>query len=220
MAGVVMAIFGGKENNVFGVIEEHLKAVRETLQRFKELVEAYVEGDEERARELMAAVEASEREADGLRRGIEEMLYGGAFLPSSRGDYARLVEVVDNVADAAESAAHVLILARPKVPRSLKGEIVKTVETALDTYTTLEKAVSHLYRDVDIAIEYAKKTEHREELSDKMELELMEKIFESEDVSTYAKLIWQQVVTKIGDIADRAEDASDQVLLIAIKRRG
>ncbi|WP_048150560.1 TIGR00153 family protein [Palaeococcus ferrophilus] len=215
-----MAIFGGKENNVFEVIEEHLKAVGKTLQKFKELVEAYVEGDEERARELMGEVEDAEREADGLRRGIEEMLYGGAFLPSSRGDYARLIEVVDNVADAAESAAHVLILARPKVPGSLREEIIKTVEAALDTYTTLKKAVSNLYRDVDLAIEYAKKTEHREEISDKVELDLMGKIFESEDVSTYAKLIWQQVVTKIGDIADRAEDASDQVLLIAIKRRG
>lgn len=47
----------------------------------------------------------------------------------------------------------------------------------------------------------------------------MRKIFSREDISTYAKLIWNQVITKIGDVADRAEDASDQIMLIAIKRR-
>lgn len=215
-----MPIFGGKENNVFATIDKHLEAVNSTIVKLKELVEAYLNGEVERAEVLMKEVEELERGADNLRREIETMLYQGAFLPVNRGDYARLSELVDSVADAAESAAHSLILAKPKVPSELKGEILELLDYSLRTYQLLEKAVKALNTDVDEAIEYAKKTEIAEEEADKIEYSLLRKVFESEKITTFAKIIWDKVITKIGDIADRAEDASDQVLLMALKRRG
>ncbi|MCO6040756.1 TIGR00153 family protein [Thermococcus alcaliphilus] len=215
-----MPIFGGKENNVFATIDRHLDAVNSTIIKLRELVEAYLNGEVERAEALMKEVEELEREADTLRREIETMLYQGAFLPVNRGDYARLSELVDSVADAAESAAHSLILAKPKVPSDLKDEILELLDYSLRTYQLLEKAVKALNTNVDEAIEYAKKTEMAEEEADKIEYSLLRKVFESEKITTFAKIIWDKVITKIGDIADRAEDASDQVLLMALKRRG
>jgi len=215
-----MLIFGGKENNVFATIDRHLDAVNSTIVKLRELVEAYLNGEVEGAEALMKEVEELEREADTLRREIETMLYQGAFLPVNRGDYARLSELVDSVADAAESAAHSLILAKPKVPSDLKDEILELLDYSLRTYQLLEKAVKALNTNVDEAIEYAKKTEIAEEEADKIEYSLLRKVFESEKITTFAKIIWDKVITKIGDIADRAEDASDQVLLMALKRRG
>lgn len=215
-----MPIFGGKENNVFATIDRHLDAVNSTIVKLRELVEAYLNGEVERAEALMKEVEELEREADTLRREIETMLYQGAFLPVNRGDYARLSELVDSVADAAESAAHSLILAKPKVPSDLKDEILELLDYSLRTYQLLEKAVKALNTNVDEAIEYAKKTEIAEEEADKIEYYLLRKVFEGEKITTFAKIIWDKVITKIGDIANRAEDASDQVLLMALKRRG
>jgi len=215
-----MPIFGGKENNVFKAIDEHLDAVGLTIKKLCELMETYLAGDIEKAEVLMKEVEDQERVADELRREIEAMLYQGAFLPVNRGDYARLSELIDSVADAAESAAHALILAKPKIPSDLKKEILDLLNTSLETYKLVETSVKMLNTNVDGAIEYAKKTELAEEDADKIEYTLLRKVFESERITTFAKLIWNQVVTKIGDIADRAEDASDQVLLIALKRRG
>ncbi|WP_324734779.1 TIGR00153 family protein [Thermococcus sp. SY098] len=215
-----MPIFGGKESNVFEAINRHLEMVGLTLEKFKEMITVYLEGNFEKAEELMREVERYEREADTLRREIETMLYQGAFLPANRGDYVRLSELIDNTADAAESAAHVLILAKPKIPKELKEEIMQLVEASLKTYDYVRKAVEMLNEDVNEALEYAKKTEEQEENADKLEYDILKKMFESEKITTYAKLIWNQVITKIGDIADRAEDASDQVMLMAIKRRG
>ena len=215
-----MPIFGGKENNVFKAIDEHLDAVGLTIKKLCDLMETYLAGDIEKAEVLMKEVEDQERVADELRREIEAMLYQGAFLPVNRGDYARLSELIDSVADAAESAAHALILAKPKIPSDLKKEILDLLNASLETYKLVEKSVKMLNTNVDGAIEYAKKTELAEEDADKIEYTLLRKVFESERITTFAKLIWNQVVTKIGDIADRAEDASDQVLLIALKRRG
>ena len=215
-----MPIFGGKENNVFKTIVEHLKAVELTIEKLRILMETYLAGDLEKAETLMKEVEDQERVADELRRKIEVMLYQGAFLPVNRGDYARLSELIDSVADAAESAAHALILAKPKTPVDLKEEILEFVNTSLETYKLFAQSVKMLNTNVDGAIEYAKKTELAEEDADKIEYELVRKVFESEKITTFAKLVWNQVLTKIGDIADRAEDASDQVLLIALKRRG
>ncbi|ALM75903.1 TIGR00153 family protein [Thermococcus barophilus] len=215
-----MPIFGGKESNVFEAINRHLEMVGLTLEKLNEMIRVYLEGDFEKAEDLMREVENYEREADTLRREIETMLYQGAFLPANRGDYVRLSELIDNTADAAESAAHVLILAKPKVPKELKEEIMQLVDASLKTYEYVRKAVELLNEDVNEALEYAKKTEEQEENADKLEYDILKKMFESEKITTYAKLIWNQVITKIGDIADRAEDASDQVMLMAIKRRG
>ncbi len=215
-----MPIFGGKENSVFNAIDRHMEVVKATLEKFREMMAAYLNKDFEKARELEIQVGRLESEADMLRREIETMLYEGAFLPASRGDYVRLSEEIDQVADAAESAAHTLILARPKVPIEIKDEIIMLVDAALETYKTLMEGVKNLNVDVNKALEYAKKTEDAEERADELEYDAKRKAFESETISTYAKLIWNQILTKIGDIADRAEDASDQVMLMAIKRRG
>lgn len=215
-----MPIFGGKESNVFDTIERHLEVVNESLVALKELLRAYLDGDFERAKAFENEVDQLESKADTLRRSIETMLYEGAFLPTNRGDYVRLSELIDQVADAAESAAHTLILARPKAPPELKGEIMELMESAVETYRVLIEAVRALNTDVDRAIELAKAVEDAEEKADDIEYDVKGKVFESETVTTYAKLIWNQILTKVGDIADRAEDASDQVMLMAIKRRG
>jgi len=215
-----MPLFGGKESNVFEAINRHLEMVHETVKTFEKLIGAYLDGDFEGAKGLEEEVTRLESEADKLRRSIELMLYEGAFLPASRGDYVRLSELVDQVADAAESAAHTLILAKPRVPEELKDEIKALVTEAVKTYEKLMDAVKALNEDVDRALELAKETEDLEENADRVEYELKARVFESETITTYAKLIWNQALTKIGDIADRAEDASDQVMLMAIKRRG
>ncbi len=215
-----MGIFGGKESDVFKAIDDHLRVVEESLVAFKALMNAYLSGDLENAKAFEREVGALESKADGLRRSIETMLYEGAFLPANRGDYVRLSELVDQVADAAESAAHTLILAKPKVSDDLKREILRLVDATVETYRLLIGAVNALNTDVDKALELSKAVEDAEEAADAVEYDVKGKLFESETVTTYAKVIWNQVLTKIGDIADRAEDASDQVMLMAIKRRG
>ena len=215
-----MPLFGGKESNVFDAIDKHLEVVYETVKAFERLMKDYLEGNFERAKELEEEVTRLESEADKLRRSIELMLYEGAFLPASRGDYVRLSELIDQVADAAESAAHTLILAKPRVPGELRDKIMALVGEAVKTYERLMEAVKALNEDVDRALELAKETEDLEENADRVEYGLKAMVFENENITTYAKLIWNQAITKIGDIADRAEDASDQVMLMAIKRRG
>jgi predicted phosphate transport protein (TIGR00153 family) len=215
-----MSIFGGKENDVFEAIDAHLEAVGETLTAFRELMVSYINEDIERAKTFEKEVNQLETKADHLRRNIEMMLYEGAFLPANRGDYARLSELIDQVADAAESAAHTIILSKPKVPVELKDEFIRLVDAGIETYKKLVEAVRAMNKDVDKAMELAKAVEDAEEKADEVEYHLKEKVFESETISTYAKIMWNQIITKIGDIADRAEDASDQILLMSVKRRG
>ncbi|CAB49674.1 TIGR00153 family protein [Pyrococcus abyssi] len=212
-------MIGGKEKEVFNKLREHLEAVDATLSAFRQLFVAYLSGDLDKAERLLREVEDKESYADELRRSIELMLYGGAFIPASRGDYIRLSELIDNVADAAESAAHTLMFAKPNIPGDLESEILRLVDESLKTYTYLKEAVLALEESVEKALELSKETETQEERADKIEYDLLRKIFSRNDISTYAKLIWNQVITKVGDIADRAEDASDQVMLIAVKRR-
>lgn len=69
----------------------------------------------------------------------------------------RLSELIDQVADAAESASHTLILAKPKVPTEVKGDILGLVDSAIETFKILKEAVKALNEDVDKALELAKR---------------------------------------------------------------
>jgi hypothetical protein len=111
-------------------------------------------------------------------------------------------------------------LAKPRIPKELAPLVIELLNAAIKTYDDLITSVNALDEDVNKALDYAKKVEIDEEEADKIERKLLQKIFESEKMTTYAKIIWNEVITKIGDIADKAEDASDQVMLMAIKRRG
>ncbi|AFK22930.1 TIGR00153 family protein [Pyrococcus sp. ST04] len=212
-------MFGSKEDDVFENIKMHLNAVEDTLESFRKMFIEYINGNISRAETLLHEVEKNEGRADELRRKIELMLYAGAFIPANRGDYIRLSELIDNIADAAESAAHTLIFAKPTIPENLKNNLIMLIEESLKTFKFLKESALALERDVDEALKLAKETEIQEENADKIEYDTLRKIFSDENISTYAKLIWNQVITKIGDIADRAEDASDHIMLMAVKRR-
>lgn len=159
-----------------------------------------------------------ESEADKLRRETERGINEGAFLPNFRGDLTELMELVDKIANKAEYVADLFSLQKPKIPEELKGYLLKQLEISLKAFRSLRKAVESLFEDLDKVESYVLEVERFEHEEDMVEKEALKKLFDME-IEKCEKIELKEIMRSIGDIADRAEDASDRILVIVAKRR-
>jgi len=211
-------IVGKREQEIIKVVNEYLKTVSSELKAAKQLLKAYLSKDTRSVETLTEAVRLQESNADSLRRKVESMMYSGAFLPNFRGDLLGILESADKVANRAEYFADILELQTPDIPDWLEDMLIKELNLSVESYELLMKAVENLFQDLEKAAEYVIETEKKEHETDIVERELIKKIF-SMDISLAQKMELKELVQTIADISDRAEDCSDRVEIVLMKRR-
>lgn len=212
-------IVGKKEQEIVNLVREHLNKISETLASLTNLLEAYLSQQFDRISELAEEVRRLEHEADVVRRQVENIMYGGAFLPNFRGDLLGIIEAADKVANKAEYVADVLEIEKPYIPLSLHTDIRRLLDMGVETYNALKMSINYLFEDLDQVVDYVKKTEEREHDVDGIERGLLRQIFAISDISHGQKMHLKDLVRSIADIADRAEDCSDRVQIVSLKRR-
>ena len=209
--------FGKREAKVEELVFEHFDAVRETLQKLLHVVELYLAGDEAfvpQGREVHRA----EGRADDIRRDILLRLFEGAYSPVFREDYHLLVELVDRVANKAESVVDDLVLERPAFPDSLKGEVLELARDSVAAFQSLRHALVALFGDMHTVLEHTAEVSRLEGVVDKIEWDILTKLFEM-DLELAQKILLRDTIRAIGSITDRMEDASDRMTLMVVKRR-
>ncbi len=211
-------ILGKKEKEIVRKLFDFLDVISHTLLELRKTLEAYFQGRETEFVELVERVRTSEHDADNLRREVESLMYGGAFLPNSRGDLLGIIESADRVANKAEYVADMLELERPFIPNFLAARLIKILDLSTETYEALKVAITLLFEDLDKVNEKVLLVEQKEHEVDIEERATIKQIFAS-DIPHSQKLHLRELVRSIADIADRAEDCSDRVEVVSLKRR-
>ncbi|RKX46387.1 MAG: TIGR00153 family protein [Thermotogae bacterium] len=212
-----MWIFGKKEEKIIELIKNHLDLVEKTIESLRDYLEMYF-SDGEKATVIYEKIQTLESDADRIRRKVETDMYSGAFLPNFRGDLLGLIESVDKIANKAEFVADLIELQHPVIPDELKDGVLRQIDLSLETFRMLKRSIEFLFEDLQKAGEYVILTEKREHEEDEVERGNIKKLFEL-DIERCAKLELKEIIRSIGDIADRAEDSSDRVEIIILKRR-
>jgi len=161
--------------------------------------------------------------ADGLHRDAVLDISQGAFFSGTREDFIELMELNDNVADAAQNAAR--ILADSPIDMHSFLILYEQPATLPDLFTKLESAVRllgeailSLETDSEIAVSKALLVERAEEDADEIKSELIKKIFaHKSDLEVLTLLQLRDFVLKLDEIGDAAEDASDLVISLVAK---
>jgi len=213
----LMWIFGKKEEKIIELIKNHLDLVEKTIESLRDYLEMYF-SDGEKATVIYEKIQTLESDADRIRRKVETDMYSGAFLPNFRGDLLGLIESVDKIANKAEFVADLIELQHPVIPNELKDGVLRQIDLSLETFRMLKRSIEFLFEDLQKAGEYVILTEKREHEEDEVERGNIKKLFEL-DIERCAKLELKEIIRSIGDIADRAEDSSDRVEIIILKRR-
>jgi len=146
------------------------------------------------------------------------MLYGGAYLPIFREDLLELLELIDNIADDAEKGVNFLRIEYPEILPSWYKDFEIIVEKSHRAFVFFKEAFTLLYEQRSNALFYTHKVQEAEKEVDRIQDELMAKIFQSE-LNLAHKMQLRDLILIIGFVSDSSENASDKVGLMAIKGR-
>jgi hypothetical protein len=207
--------FGKKENNIITMFRKHLDKVEEGIELLDDVIKDYMKSNN--YRELCEKIDSIENQADVLRRGIEKEMYKGGFLPNFRGDLLGIIESVDKVMNKTESVSDIFYYETPYIPEELKDEFIKLSEEVITTYKHLKTAIESIFDNIDDASEIIKEVEKSEHNADIHEKNIKEIVFKM-NLALSQKMHIKQICENMGDIADRAENTSDRLNILLMKR--
>jgi predicted phosphate transport protein (TIGR00153 family) len=116
----------------FAQLHEHTKKVHECVELLRPLSEALLKEDYDKIEQLHNLMSKTEHEADQIKTELRDRINKMYFLSVGRLELSRFLAYQDDVADAAEDFAVVLLLRKTKVPEELKAEFTAFVEQVIN----------------------------------------------------------------------------------------
>jgi predicted phosphate transport protein (TIGR00153 family) len=208
-----------KEKRVVSLISEHADRTAECVSEWTAALKAYVDGSDD---DLSKKITDLESEADARLREIRELLFSGAYLPTVRADIYRLMAAVDRIANAAEEASFFFFLERPDIPDEFAPAFRAMIEGSGESFKALEKALRGYVKPggkIDKIREHVRSVSELESSVDEMETSLVRQVFASE-LELARKLHLRDCIRHIAGVADRCEDAADELMLTSLKSIG
>ncbi|MDP3065701.1 MAG: TIGR00153 family protein [Methanobacteriaceae archaeon] len=213
----------GRESRVEQHFREHAQLVYECVEMLQELMPYFYQGDFDALNEKVVEMSRIEHQADEVRRIMEIEFFKGAFLPFDREDRIILAELVDSVADMTQETAYGICLSRVQFPPKFEDDFREMVDAVCAAAQVLKECVELLDQDLAKSIAKAHEVEANEEAVDMIERRILKRLYDAYRDGEFGilKLLeLKNTVIRLGNITDRAEDASDRVLIMVAKRRG
>ncbi len=218
-----MKRFFAKESNVEKLSKLHVELVYDCAYKLKDVMKHFYEHDFDSMDDEVREITQIEHEADEIRRKMEIEFFHGAFLPFDREDRIVLAEQVDTVADAVESTAYAISLGKITFPKSFKDDFMELVDASCEAVSLLKDCVELLDTDLGEALSKAHAIEEKEDDGDKVERRIIRGLYDAyrnDEISILKFIELKNITEKIGNIADRSEDASDRIPIMVAKRKG
>ena len=212
-----------KESKVEQYSQEHIDLVYESLRQLKILMEHFYNNQFDKITKKVDKISRLEHQADDIRRKMEIEFYNGAFLPFDREDWIILAENVDSVADMCQETAFGICLSGINFPKGYVEDFSKLMYSIDETVTALKKCIELLDEDLGEALKKAHEVERLEDEVDRIERKIIKRLYisyKNQEIDILTHIEIKNTVLRLGNIADRAENASDRVPIIVAKRTG
>ncbi len=217
MFNLKLSIFSGTRELEEKIDEMHDQVI-ESVMCFKDAFEIYINEKRSlkyrRASKKMKQIEAK---ADDLRREIESRLYIHNLIPDLRADVLQMVENIDKVINEFDEVAHKFYIEQPDIPEKYQNKFRKLVNEVSECAENMAIASRAFFRDFTTVRDYSRKVYYMEQESDKTWAELKREVFDS-DMELAHKIQLSTLIGDVADVADRAEDCIDALLIFTIKR--
>ena len=207
-----------------GPIQEHMQVAEEAASFLPQLVQASIDGDWVRAREIQRLINRAESDADKMKRDIRRNLPRSLFLPVPRGDLLELVAAQDKVANVAKDIG-VLVLGRQmQFPDKLQQPLLDFLDACLLATNQCLTAIQELDellevgftgREVKRVEKMLKALDKTEARCDKTATHVRGILFTLEaELAAVDVMFLYRVLALIPKIADVAESVGDRLQII------
>ena len=212
-------VFFRKQKAIEREVFEYLSQWMRCLESFKKGMEVYLtEGLGEKFYYYVQEVHKLEDRADKLRRRVEWEMYSKALIPESRGDILGFLETMDKLPNKAESLLNQIKLQRLEFPKELNPNLERIVTLSCEAIQLVYEAATKLItRNGDIH-KIADEIDAKETECDHVEQDTIQQIF-AMDIDKADKILLKEFIIELGNLTDRAEDVSDRLTLLSVKRR-
>ena len=212
-----------REKEAIENYKKHSTIALECMDLFIQEVKALLESNWDKIEKIEGIIYEKEREGDALRRKNEYLFSEGLLFPSDRATFINLSEQIDKVIDKIQQVSRIIALRKPS-PDAISflesSKIMEYLEVTKKSVETLnESAMELLKGDTHKAVAKAHEVEKYESKADDMKLEILRKLYTQEkkidDILSILQI--EKIVLWIDAISDKAEDASDVIVLISAK---
>jgi len=215
-----MAFIGIFRNSI-GIekeIENFLDLASESGLIYLQGMNAYLAGKIEDFSEHLVQNVDTEKQADSLRRSIEDLLYRKTLIPESRGDVLKLIERMDALLGQFKGVMFRIEIERPRIDSEFHEDLKAINNCAVQCVEAMTLSLRAYFKDISQVADHMHKVIFWETESDKASTRLQKAIFGHEQLGLDAKMQLRDLVKHIDKIADQAEDLADSLAIFVIKR--
>ncbi|MDO4161527.1 MAG: DUF47 family protein [Pseudomonadota bacterium] len=217
MFNVKISLFSGTRELEHKIDLMHDKVI-ESAMYFKEAFAIFLKEKRSTSyRRASKKIKNIESQADDLRREIESSLYAQNLIPDLRADVLQLVENIDKVINEFDEVAHKFYIEQPDIPLQYQEDFKVLVHQVSDCAENMAIASRAFFRDFATVRDYSQKVYFLEHESDKTWAKLKQNVFDS-DMELAHKIQLNMLIGDVADVADKAEDCIDALLIFTIKR--
>jgi predicted phosphate transport protein (TIGR00153 family) len=201
-----------------GQIADYLNMVNETLHAFEAGMAHYLEHHlDDHFLTLVERTHQCESKADDLRRAVESELFEKSLLPEVREDIMHVLERLDAIPNECNLVMRRIHTHNIRLPDELDGQVRELLHLGVEGCLPLKDAVDDVLGHCTRVKELARQISSTEKVADKIEHELIYRIFRS-DYSPADRLLYRDVIGWIAALPDLAEEISEQLTILAVKR--
>ena len=207
-----------------GPIQEHMQVAEEAASFLPQLVQASIDDDWQRAKEINRLINKAEADADKMKRDIRKNLPRSLFLPVPRGDLLELLTVQDKVANVAEDIGVLIIGRQMQFPDKLQQPLLDFLDACLLAVNQCLAAIQELDellevgftgREVKRVEKMLKELDKTEARCDKTAMKVRRILFKLEaDHPPIDVMFLYRVLALISKLADAAEAVGDRLQII------
>lgn len=221
---IISKLFG---MSPFEPLYQHMCKVKACVDLVKPLIDALLDGDDEKVEQIAEKIFKAEHDADIVKKEIRNNLPKGIFLPVNRGDILNYLREQDKIADSAEDLAVLLTLRKMAVPEELKNElrvlvekVLKTLETAMAVSSEIKLLAETSFggAEAEKVMQVIEQLKTDEWEADKAQMALAKKMFSIEEkLNPVSIVMWMNIFKEIGALANHAENVGDHLRMMLHK---
>ncbi|MDP6917129.1 MAG: TIGR00153 family protein [SAR86 cluster bacterium] len=211
----------------FGPIQVHMEKTKQCADELLVYLDAAASNDWDKAKLSRQRIIQLEKEADELKAETRDLLPKGMFLFVPRGDLLDLIGLADEIPNTIKDVSGLMYGRKMIIPSQISTSFKGFAKEAVSSVTTASVAIDKLAEVSRLAFGSKASTEldkiisgldSKEREIDQLEVVVRKQLFDIEkDLPPVDVIFLYDIINKIGELADRAEQLGHRLTLIAVR---
>jgi len=214
--------------NPFEGLVLHSEKLEECVLHMRDCLDSYLKGDFEKVERLKEKVSKAEHEADLIKSNIRAHIPKSIFMPVPKDQFHMLLHDSDSILDYAEDVAVLLTMKHTELPEEmgeklheLADKVLECVGAFQEIMTNIENLQEASFRGMERnkVKELIKKVHQLEHEADVLEFSISRDLFnvDNEKMDAISAIHMLKVIDRLGQVADKAENAADRIRAMLAK---